>query len=260
MAEPQSRALAAGTLPRLRRGDQRHDPLLPHGIEATGHAWLHSRCWSAWHAGTQGRSCRGPRGNGDRDTRPGFQTISKKTEARDGRLRIGTAERLGRDKVEACRSIDVNRLHREGCLRAGSMASCQWSRDGDKVTPTNMRAEHDRLHLTYRVRIGGGEWEDVNETVRIVRMPCRFGGARPYFVCPGVVNGTACGRRVAKLYGPGRYFLCRHCYRLAHCQPERGRAEALDAAREQDQATPRRQCRNSLASSAEAEGHVAANL
>ncbi len=24
------------------------------------------------------------------------------------------------------------------------------------------------------------------------------------------------GRRVGKLYGPGRYFLCRHCYRLAH--------------------------------------------
>ena len=78
-----------------------------------------------------------------------------------------------------------------------------------------MRVEDDRLHLTYRMRIGG-EWEDVNETVRIVRMPCRFGGARPYFVCPGVVNGTACGRRVAKLYGPGRYFLCRHCSRLAY--------------------------------------------
>ena len=41
---------------------------------------------------------------------------------------------------------------------------------------------------------------------------------------------------------------------------ERGRAEALDAAREQDQATPRRQCRNSLTVSAQAEGHVAANL
>ena len=26
----------------------------------------------------------------------------------------------------------------------------------------------------------------------------------------------ACGRRVAKLYGPGRYFVCRHCYRLAY--------------------------------------------
>jgi hypothetical protein len=30
------------------------------------------------------------------------------------------------------------------------------------------------------------------------------------------VNGIACGRRVAKLHGPGRYFLCRHCYRLGH--------------------------------------------
>jgi hypothetical protein len=129
---------------------------------------------------------------------------------------FGSGRPAGRGKVEACRSIDVNRLHREGCLRAGSMASCQWSRDGDKVTPTDMRAEHDRLHLTYRLRIGGGEWEDVNETVRIVRTPCRFGGARPYFVCPGVVNRIACCRRVAKLYGPGRYFVCRHCNRLSH--------------------------------------------
>jgi len=96
------------------------------------------------------------------------------------------------------------------------MCSLQWMRDGETVASIKLRAEHDRLHLTYRVRIGGGEWEDVNETVRIVRMPCRFGGARPYFICPGVVNGTACGRRVAKLHGPGRYFLCRHCYRLAH--------------------------------------------
>ena len=148
--------------------------------------------------------------------RPSFQTISEKTEAHDGRLRIGTAERLGRDTVEACRSIDVNRLHREGCLRAGWVGGWQWTRDGEKVASINLRAEADRLHLTYRVRVGGGEWEDVAETVRIVRVACRFGGARPYFICPGVVNGIACGRRVAKLHGPGRYFLCRHCYRLAH--------------------------------------------
>ena len=28
-----------------------HDPLLPYGIEPTGHAWLHSRCWPAWYEG-----------------------------------------------------------------------------------------------------------------------------------------------------------------------------------------------------------------
>jgi hypothetical protein len=122
----------------------------------------------------------------------------------------------GRNKMEACRSIDVNRLHREGCLRPGWNGGWQWTHDGERAAWINLRAGADQLHLTYRVRIGGGEWEDVTETVSIVRVPCRFGGVRPYFICPGVVNGIACGRRVAKLHGPGRYFLCRHCYRLAH--------------------------------------------
>jgi hypothetical protein len=26
-----------------------HDSLLPYGVEPTGHAWLHSRCWPAWY-------------------------------------------------------------------------------------------------------------------------------------------------------------------------------------------------------------------
>ena len=122
----------------------------------------------------------------------------------------------GRGVVETGRSIDVNRLYREGCLRAGWAGGWQWTRDGEKVASINLRTERDRLHLTYRVRIGGGDWEDVAEIVRIVRVACRLGGSRPYFVCPGAVNGVTCGRRVATLYGPGRYFLCRHCYRLAH--------------------------------------------
>jgi hypothetical protein len=33
-------------------GEAEHgqDPLLPFGTETTGYAWLHSSCWSAWHA------------------------------------------------------------------------------------------------------------------------------------------------------------------------------------------------------------------
>ncbi|MCB1467443.1 MAG: hypothetical protein KDK08_09945 [Rhizobiaceae bacterium] len=30
--------------------DHAVDALLPFGIEPTGHAWLHSRCWEEWHA------------------------------------------------------------------------------------------------------------------------------------------------------------------------------------------------------------------
>jgi hypothetical protein len=122
----------------------------------------------------------------------------------------------GCDTVEASRSLDVNRLHREGCLRAGWAGGWQWTHDGERVAWISLRIDADRVHLTYRVRIGGGDWEDVAETVRIVRIACRFGGSRPLFVCPGVVNGIACGRRVVKLYGARTYFLCRHCYRLAY--------------------------------------------
>jgi hypothetical protein len=139
-----------------------------------------------------------------------------------GGLGSGRPAGWGRGTVEACRSIDVNWLHREGCLVPGWSGGRQWTRDGEKVASIALRAEADRLHLSYRVRIGGGEWEDVAETVPIARVPCHLGGARPYFICPGVVNGVTCGRRVAKLYGAGRYFLCRHCYRLAHASQREG--------------------------------------
>jgi hypothetical protein len=67
--------------------------------------------------------------------------------------------------------------------------------------------------LLYRHRRGlGGEWEDVSEPIELAWTPCNFGGERPWFICPG----TDCGRRVAVLYGPGRYFLCRHCYDLSY--------------------------------------------
>jgi hypothetical protein len=148
-----------------------------------------------------------------------------------GGLGSGRPAGLSRDRVEFCRSLDVNRLQKTGCLSAGWLGGWQWTRDGEKVAWINLRAEADRLDLAYRVRIAGGEWEDVAETVRIVRVPCRLGGARSYFICPGVVNGVACGRRVAKLHGPGRYFLCRHCYRLAHTsQSEGGWDRALQRA------------------------------
>jgi hypothetical protein len=134
----------------------------------------------------------------------------------------GRSSGSGRDKVEACRSIDVNHLQRTGCLRPGWSGGWQWTRDGERVAWISMRSDPDRLHLSYRVRVGGGDWQDVAEPVAIVRAPCRFGGSRPYFICPGVVNGIACGRRVAKLHGSGRYFLCRHCYRLAHASQSEG--------------------------------------
>lgn len=68
--------------------------------------------------------------------------------------------------------------------------------------------------LIYSHRPYGEEWENIREPINITWTACNFGGERPWFMCPGVVNGVVCGRRVAVFYGPGGYFLCRHCYDL----------------------------------------------
>ena len=36
--------------------DHAFDLLLPYGIEFTGHAWLHSRCWLIWHEGRKAQA------------------------------------------------------------------------------------------------------------------------------------------------------------------------------------------------------------
>jgi hypothetical protein len=118
-----------------------------------------------------------------------------------------------------CHSIDVRYLHREGLLKAGGWFSLRWSR-GEHETGSiggsvegHLRLRPEQVILRNRCRSGpGGEWEDVQEPVPLTWTACNFGGERPWFICPG----AGCGRRVAVLYGPGKYFLCRHCYDLRY--------------------------------------------
>ena len=118
--------------------------------------------------------------------------------------------------VEDCLSLDVNFLHRQGSLRPGAAGSLRWTRNGKRVSSIGFRMVGNQLTLDYRHRSYGGEWEDVKEHVLVVRNPCRFGGTRPYFICPGVINGVVCSRRVVMLYAHGNYYFCRHCYRLKY--------------------------------------------
>jgi len=116
-----------------------------------------------------------------------------------------------------CQSIDVRHLQREGLLKPGRWFSLRWSRAGSEtgsirgVVSRDDRPEQVTLLYRHRSRLGG-EWEDVQEPVPLTWTACNFGGERPWFMCPG----AGCDQRVAVLYGPGRYFLCRHCYDLVY--------------------------------------------
>ena len=135
----------------------------------------------------------------------------------------GRPARRNRGTVENCLALDVNRLNRAGCLESGWAGTWQWMRDGKQIAAISLRAEEGRVHLSYSIRVREGEWQDVEEPVRLMWQPCRFGGRRPYFVCPGVVNGVPCRRPVVKLYGAGRDFLCRHCSGLSYASQSEDR-------------------------------------
>ncbi len=85
------------------------------------------------------------------------------------------------------------------------------------------------LEYTYR----RGDWgvpQDVRQPVFLDWTPCTYGGQRPWFRCAA----DGCGRRVALLYGAGKYFACRHCYQLVYesqreheCDRHRRRAQAI---------------------------------
>jgi hypothetical protein len=146
-------------------------------------------------------------------------------------------------------------------LKPGWSGGWEWTCDGERVAWIHVRAEEDRLRLSYSVSLNGGNREQVKEAVRLAHVSCRFGGSRPFFICPGLANGSACGRRVTKLYGAGLYFSCRHCYRLAHTSQSEGASDrSLRRANKVSQGTARRRSRNGGRVSAEAQGHVAANL
>lgn len=128
----------------------------------------------------------------------------------------GSGRPRRKQRAEECRALDVNKLHRDGCLAAGWQGNCQWSSNGEVLSKIGIRAEHRRIVLDYRVRLYGGDWEPIKESVNLTFAACNYGGHRPYFLCPGNVNGKQCRRRVGKLFSGGRYFLCRHCYEVAY--------------------------------------------
>jgi hypothetical protein len=139
----------------------------------------------------------------------------------------GSGRTSHKQKAEHCRSLDVNRFNREGCLSPGWRGNWVWSRDGQEVGRIGCQARKGRLVLDYRVSQSGGDWEPITETIHITHVDCHYGNTRPYFICPGVVDGRHCGRRVGKLFSGGRYFLCRRCYKIGYSSQSEARYDRM---------------------------------
>ena len=133
-----------------------------------------------------------------------------------GGLGSGRPSGGGKTGVEECLRLDVNQLNRRGALACGWRGSWSWSAGARSVGSINIDGGHDRITLRYRSRVGASDWESIVETVAIQWRQCRFGGQRPFFICPATKNSRGCRRSTQMLICAGRYYLCRQCCRLAY--------------------------------------------
>ena len=132
---------------------------------------------------------------------------------------MGRYSYSNRRTVERCKSITMKFLNErhgfDGMLHQGGIS---WSRREEKLGSVGFEVfaldgdgyvRFQFVHTDNRT----GEKTEFDYKVLVESTPCYFGGVRWWFLCPLVMNGRRCNRRVGALYlGDGKYFGCRHCY------------------------------------------------
>ncbi len=118
--------------------------------------------------------------------------------------------------IESAFDIDVRRWQRRGFLVPGTIFLCHWLVGlacSNRLAWLTARVEcDDRVRLIYRVRMPPKRWQKVEQEVSLVWDSCRYGGRRPWFLCPQF------GQSGAVLYLGGRSisFCCRRCAGLKY--------------------------------------------
>lgn len=126
--------------------------------------------------------------------------------------------------VEDCKTITIKFLKTHKYFEGGGVrwGSLQWTRNGQENGNISINVsmtegdEYIRFIYTQTDR-QSGEKTELDYKARLVSTACNYGGKRWWLVCPLVVNGRPCNRRVGVLYLAGaKYFGCRHCYNLTY--------------------------------------------
>ena len=143
-----------------------------------------------------------------------------------------------RNTVEDCKCVDIPWLAQSGYLHGYVSGTITWtsalsgkSSIGIVVsTFGGIGGGYARFNYTQTSSLSG-EKTDLDYQVQLVTTPCKFGGKRYWFICPLVVKGQVCNRRVSKLYLPpgGKYFGCLACHNLTYrsCKEHDKRVDAL---------------------------------
>lgn len=128
---------------------------------------------------------------------------------------------VARATTEDQHHIDIRWLNKQVRFGAGAQGTLSWSKRDVYDGSVHYLIKSDRIVLHYESRSRRGGWASVKQDVLLDRTACNYGGHRPWFLC------SNCRRRVAVLYGAGKYFLCRHCYDLTYASQQEGKVDRL---------------------------------
>lgn len=125
--------------------------------------------------------------------------------------------------VEECKSITTKFFKQHHFFsRDVDSQKISWGKD-DEITgtiriQTSMSSTEPYIRLFYTVTHNDtGEKSALNYRVMLSSTLCHYGGQRWWFICPLMVNGKSCNRRVSALHlSNSYYFGCRHCLNLTY--------------------------------------------
>ncbi len=132
---------------------------------------------------------------------------------------ISTKSTSRKATTEACVQVDIRKLARDGLLKPGAEGSFS---DRKSKYEVHIVSEQNRIRFQHGITMLAGFRRLVEDVVAIDWTGCHFGGARPWFLCPG------CVKRVAILYGRiierdgsklpirNRTLKCRQCHYLSY--------------------------------------------
>ena len=119
-------------------------------------------------------------------------SISDTKRAIMGGINSGRRRSVHRGAVERYPSIDLRILRRAGLLRVGecTYTTLHWQNQAPEVVSVRIFIDlSDTDGASIRI-VASGNDVAIAQRAAIECVPCPFGGARSYFLCP--INGTRC--------------------------------------------------------------------
>lgn len=135
---------------------------------------------------------------------------------------------MSKNTCESSRSLSIFWLKKHDYLCGWRSGGIKWTSGWGNESSIGFTVDIDEfapyIQFKYTQTDCDGKKEDLDYKVELMTTPCYFGGKRYWFICPLIVEGQPCRRRVGVLYLAQKWFGCRKCYDLAYASQHESRS------------------------------------